>query len=110
MDDTEAGFGRYLIESHGVLDNAPEFEPAPPFDTVVVGDGDTEAEAFEDAVSLIMYGIGPGPADDLDLPAFWGNDESDMCAECERNGGQECFAFDCGRCFYIGIHFNNSAK
>ncbi len=99
----------YRIEPHGV-DGEQYFQGAgtafTPFSEVMTGIGDTEAEAYEDAVEQIAYGYDDALVDALELPKFWGDDEHDVCEGCRSRGAMEHYELDCELHYYVSVYFN----
>jgi len=84
-------------EAHAVYD-----DPSRGYNALVVGEGDTEAEAYEDALEQFT----DDAVDELRLPAFWGDDATTVCSNCDRNGGLECFDEACTSKFYVVVYYN----
>ena len=105
MIKTEA----YRIESHGI-DAEQYFQAASalftPFEHVVTGTGDTEAEAYEDAVDQIAWGYDDDLVGLLQLPKFWGDDEHNVCEDCMLSGDIEDCDEGCELHYYVSVYFN----
>lgn len=99
----------YNIESHGV-DSEQYFQGAStiftPFTDVVTGMGESEAEAYMDAVDQLAYEHGDAIVGSLKLPKFWGDDEHDVCEGCRNNGDVEDCELECESHYYVSIYFN----
>lgn len=101
----------YNIESHGI-DGAQYFQGVStiftPFEYVVKGIGETEAEAYEDAVEQIACGYDDNLVERLQLPNFWGDDEHSICEDCDCNGEVEYCDEACELHYYVSVYFNIS--
>ena len=100
---------KYQIKSHGV--DVEQYFPAADatstsFDTTVTGIGSTEAEAYNSAVDQLAYGCGDALVAELGLPDFWGDEDRDVCEDCESNGDVAGCDLECERHYYVDICFN----
>ena len=98
----------YRIESHGV-DGEQYFPGASVSDTaykyVVTGVGETEAGAYNDAVESIAWTWGDVLIEELGLPKRWGDDEHDVCEDCECNGDVAGCDESCELHYYVSVYF-----
>lgn len=99
----------YNIQSHGI-DNEEYFRGVETIHTqftqVITGTGDTEAEAYNDVVDQIAWAFGDEVLGALGLPDFWGDDEHDVCQECDYNSAIPGCDQDCEQHYYVSILFN----
>jgi hypothetical protein len=99
----------YKIVSHG-MDGEQYFPGASTvftgFDHVVTGTGDTEAEAYNDAVDQLAWAHDDDTVVLLQLPKFWGDDDHDVCEGCESNGDVAGCEEECESHYYVSVHFN----
>lgn len=102
----------YRIEPHGV-DWEQYFQGVSAlftaFDTVITGVGDTEAEAYEDAVDQIGGIYGDDVLESIHLPRFWGEDTCDVCENCTSNGMVAECEVECDLHNYVNVYFNANA-
>ena len=102
----------FKIESHGV-NNGQCFPGVSteesPYENVVTGTGETEAEAYEDALVNIEWGWGHNMPEVLGLYKFWGDEDHDVCEECECNGDVAGCDVGCELHYYVSVWFNEVA-
>ncbi len=95
----------FTIATFGIHpDEASAWDVIPPCTDGIqtIGDGETEAEAFEDAVEQLHFIHRLDPDTIPGFPRYYGSDDETICTSCESCGTmRECD--NCTRSFYVAV-------